>query len=228
MPRPIDHQLDSIFYTFYQQPKTGDLHLAEDDTDDVDDDVSNFLTGDTERAGGTGGYNDPSESKKESRRRKLAEEEDDGGDDEPDLDDGFGGKKAPPFGSEERKNSSRSAGESTSDDFYGGDKPDDYYDDLNDGPEGEDKHPDPLVQRMRDQEKKNSRRVVGYDITDETGRVVNSSADFTSACDLASELHWDDGETYMVKDGGQIVYQTTDPWTGHYGSRQSGRRKIAE
>src|SRR3954467_6376486 len=217
MPRPIDPQLDSVFYTFYQQPKTGDLHLAEDDTDDVDDDVSNFLTGDTERAGGTGGYNDPSESKKESRRRKLAEDEEDD-DEEPDLDDGFGGKKAPPFGSEERKNSSRSAGESTSDDFYGGDKPDDYYDDLNDGPEGEDKHPDPLVQRMRDQEKKNSRRVVAYDITDETGRVVNSSADFTSACDLASELHWDDGETYMVKDGGQIVYQTTDPWTGHYGS----------
>lgn len=47
----------------------------------------------------------------------------------------------------------RRAGESTSDDFYGGDKPDDYYDDLNDGPEGEDKHPDPFVQRMREQEK---------------------------------------------------------------------------
>src|SRR3954462_7166974 len=72
------------------------------------------------------------------------------------VDDGFGGKKAPPFGSEERKNYSRSAGESTSDDFYGGDKPDDYYDDLNDGPEGEDKHPDPFVQRMRDQEKKSN------------------------------------------------------------------------
>src|SRR3954467_15620909 len=161
MPRPIDPQLDSVFYTFYQQPKTGDLHLAEDDTDDVDDDVSNFLTGDTERAGGTGGYNDPSESKKESRRRKLAEDEDDEGDDEPDLDDGFGGKKAPPFGSEERKNSSRSSGESTSDDFYGGDKPDDYYDDLNDGPEGEDKHPDPFVQRMR--EKQSGRRKIAED-----------------------------------------------------------------
>ena len=48
----------------------------------------------------------------------------------------------------------RHAGESTSDDFYGGDKPDDYYDDLDDGPEGEDKHPDPFVQRMREQEKK--------------------------------------------------------------------------
>jgi len=50
----------------------------------------------------------------------------------------------------------RQAGESTSDDFYGNGKPDDYYDDLDDGPEGEDKHPDPFVQRMREQEKKGS------------------------------------------------------------------------
>src|SRR3954468_18215976 len=202
MPRPIDHQLDSVFYTFYQQPKTGDLHLAEDDTDDVDDDVSNFLTGDTERAGGTGGYNDPSEPKKESRRRKLAEDEED--DDEPDLDDGFGGKKAPPFGSEERKNSSRSAGESTSDDFYGGDKPDDYYDDLNDGPEGEDKHPDPFVQRMRDQEKNSAidpqdiAQPNYYFVESVNGDTFTDTADLQAACSIADQLSQSQGIDFKV------------------------------
>src|SRR3954465_4894465 len=164
MPRPIDPQLDSVFYTFYQQPKTGGLHLATFDENDpatwgelpsgyqwieVGQGELHLFSPDgrdVSDANGAGPGTD-------SSRRKLAEDEDDEGADEPDLDDGFGGKKAPPFGSEERKNSSRSAGESTSDDFYGGDKPDDYYDDLNDGPEGEDKHSDPLVQRMRDQEK---------------------------------------------------------------------------
>src|SRR3954469_15343452 len=172
MPRPIDHQLDSVFYTFYQKPKTGGLHLATFDENDpatwgelpsgyqwieVGQGELHLFSPDgrdvsAANGAGPGTY---------SSRRKLAEDEDDEGADEPDLDDGFGGKKAPPFGSEERKNSSRSAGESTSDDFYGGDKPDDYYDDLNDGPEGEDKHPDPFVQRMR--EKQSGRRKIAED-----------------------------------------------------------------
>jgi len=41
--------------------------------DDVEDDVNEFFQGgDKERGGGTGGYNDPSESKKESRRSRQA------------------------------------------------------------------------------------------------------------------------------------------------------------
>src|SRR3954465_12188037 len=174
MPRPIEPLLDDIFYTFYKAPKTGAYDNSPPD-DYVEsgggmaDSESTAPGGECHckscqsqgllpmgpdclynprRQAGSGiDWEDEDDEEQKTRNKNWDDDLDEA------VDDGFGGKKAPPFGSEERKNYSRSAGESTSDDFYGGDKPDDYYDDLNDGPEGEDKHPDPFVQRMRDQEK---------------------------------------------------------------------------
>src|SRR3954471_17513804 len=89
--------------------------------------------------------------------------------------------------------------EGTSDDFYGGEKDNDYYDDLNDGPEGEDKHPDPFVQRMRDQEKNSAidpqdiAQPNYYFVESVNGDTFTDTADLQRACSLADQLSQSQG-----------------------------------
>jgi hypothetical protein len=126
--------------------------------------------------------------------------------------DNFGDKKAKPFGSEDddddiddqvseflnggkergggqggyndpsEKKKSRVAGESTSDDFYGGGKDNDYYADLNDGPEGEDKHPDPFVQRMREKNAAGTREEMELGLRGDCQMCLGTGDDMGQRC----------------------------------------------